>query len=233
MAVRKEGDTDASTQIAAISVKLGDSTMSISERLQQVHRSSTDAKDEASQMSREALMNYLVLTGGAATLLSKTPLSDYVPPLTSVNVSNVAGPGYRCYLGGAEVIRSYPVSTLAGGTAINITFSSFSGRMDYAVITDAQAVSGAQEIADYMSAAMDDLEAALHPEKPRAKKRAAPTGKKAAPTGKKAAPTGKKAASTRKKAAPTRKKAASTRKKAAPTRKKASPAKTSRRKKPA
>lgn len=167
MAVRQEDDTDASTQIAAISVKLGDSTMNIGERLQQVHISSRDAKDEAKQMSREALMNYLVLIGGAATLLSKSPLSDYVPPLTSVNVANVAGPGYRCYLGGAEMIRSYPVSTLAGGTAINVSFSSFSGRMDYAVITDALAVPGAQEIADFMTDAIDELEAAIiAPKKP-------------------------------------------------------------------
>jgi diacylglycerol O-acyltransferase len=187
MAVREEGDTDASTQIAAISIKLGDATMSISERLQQVHASSKDAKAEAKNMSREALINYLVLTGGAATLLAKTPLADYMPPLTSVNVSNVAGPRFRAYMGGAEMIRSYPVSTLAGGTAINITFSSFSGRMDYAVITDAQAIPGAQEIADYMSDAMDELEAVLRPKKTRAKKKAPPVKKKAPPAKKKAA----------------------------------------------
>jgi hypothetical protein len=148
-------------------------------------------------MSREALMNYLVLVGGAATLLQNSPVGDYVPPLTSVNVSNVAGPSYRCYLGGAEMIRSYPVSTLAGGTAINITFSSFSGRMDYAVISDAQAVPGAQEIADDMAQALDELEAAVMP----AGK--VPTQKPAKPAGKAVA--GKKAGSnkaTAKKAAP-------------------------------
>jgi diacylglycerol O-acyltransferase len=180
MAVRKEGDTDASTQIAAISVKLGESGIDIRGRLQQVHASSSDAKEEAKNMSREALMNYLVLIGGAADLLSKSPLSDYVPPLSSVNVSNVAGPAHRCYMGGAEIIRSYPVSTLAGGTAINITFSSFGGRMDYAVITDARAVPGAQEIADFMADAMEELEAATIPRvKPAARKKSA-RGKAAA-----------------------------------------------------
>ena len=100
MAVRKEGDTDASTQIAAISVKLGESGIDIRGRLQQVHASSSDAKEEAKNMSREALMNYLVLIGGAADLLSKSPLSDYVPPLSSVNVSNVAGPANPLLYGG-------------------------------------------------------------------------------------------------------------------------------------
>lgn len=163
MAVRAEGDTDASTQIAAISIKLGQPGTDIRTRLEQIRVSSQDAKEEARNMSREALMNYLVLMGGTADLLSKSPLADYVPPLASVNVSNVAGPRYRCYLSGAEMVRSYPVSTLAGGTAINITFTSVSGRMDYAVITDARSIPGAQEIADFMAEALNELEAVSAP----------------------------------------------------------------------
>ena len=46
MAVRSEGDTSASTQIAAISVKLGYAGMDIHKRLRQVHDSSKDAKDD-------------------------------------------------------------------------------------------------------------------------------------------------------------------------------------------
>ncbi|MEH6584803.1 MAG: WS/DGAT domain-containing protein, partial [Halioglobus sp.] len=80
-------------------------------------------------------------------------------PLTSVNVSNVAGPAYRCYHGGAEMVRSYPLSTLAGGTAINITFTSMCGRMDFAVIADAKAIPGTQEIADFILEALKELEA--------------------------------------------------------------------------
>lgn len=180
MAVREEGDTDASTQIAAISVKLGYAGMKIHQRLQQVHSSSRDAKDDAKDMSREALMNYLILLGGAATLAAKSPLGDYIPPLTSVNVSNVAGPNYRCYHGGAEMVRSYPLSTLAGGTAINITFTSFSGRMDFAVVSDAKAVPGAQEIADFMLDAMDELETVTVGKRKQAakKKSAGGTGKR-------------------------------------------------------
>ena len=132
--------------------------MDIHQRLRQVHDSSKDAKEDAREMSKEALMNYLVLLGGAATLFAKSPFRDYIPPLSSVNVSNVAGPNCRYFHGGAEMIRNYPLSTLAGGTAINITFTSFSGRMDFAVISDAKAIPGAQEIADFMLEAMDELE---------------------------------------------------------------------------
>ena len=132
-------------------------------------------------MSKEALMNYLVLLGGAATIFSKSPLGDYIPPLTSVNVSNVAGPNCRYYHGGAELVRSYPLSTLAGGTAINITFASLNGRMDFAVISDAKAIPGAQEIADFTLEAMDELQAAtVGVSKTRAKKKVTAAKKRSA-----------------------------------------------------
>ena len=161
MSIRAPGDTEASTQIAAISVKLGKPGSDLLSRVQQVHASSVDAKAEARRLSREALVNYLILVGGTADLLSKTALGPSLPPLTSVNVSNVVGPKRRCYLAGAELIRSYPVSTLAGGTAINITFNSFSDRMDYAVVSDAKAVPGAQQIADEILLALEKMEALL------------------------------------------------------------------------
>jgi diacylglycerol O-acyltransferase len=160
MSVRSKGDTSASTQIASITVKLGDPDINIHQRLKQIHESSRDAKEDARDMSKEALINYLILLGGAATIFSNTPLGDYIPPLTSVNVSNVAGPNCRYYHSGAEMVRSYSLSTLAGGTAINITFGSFNGKMDFAVITDAKAIPGAQDIADFMLEAMDELQTA-------------------------------------------------------------------------
>lgn len=163
MSIRKEGDTSASTQIAAISIKLGEPGSPIVERLRQVNASSCDAKEEARSMSREALVAYLLLTAGSADLLGKSPLGEYVPPVTNVNVSNVAGPAYRCFLGGAEMTASWPVSTLAGGTAINITFGSCTGRMDYAVISDAIAIPEPQDIADYIELALQELENALRP----------------------------------------------------------------------
>ncbi|MFK8050622.1 MAG: wax ester/triacylglycerol synthase family O-acyltransferase [Halioglobus sp.] len=184
MAVRKEGDTDASTQIAAIQVKLGDSSMSIRQRLDQVAASSRDAKEEASQMSREALMGYLVLLGGAATVASKSALSDYIPAISSVNVSNVAGPRHRCFLSGAEMVRSYPLSTLAGGSAINITLASLSGQMNFAVIADAKAVPDAQEIADFMLEALDELEMASNMKKKPPKIKRKSGGKKSRPKNK-------------------------------------------------
>lgn len=161
LATRDPNDTEAGTKIAAISVALGTPGIDIKGRLDDVHASSRDAKQDANQMSNTALMQYMLVMGGTAEIAQRLPIADYLRPSTNVNVSNVAGPPYRCYIGGAEVVGSYPVSTLAGGTAINITFASGSGRMDFAVIADAIAIPEPQRIADGILAALDELEAEL------------------------------------------------------------------------
>lgn len=157
MAVRAPGNTDASTQIAALAIKLGEPYADIETRLAQVRASSSDAKQDAQAMSREALMSYLVMAGGLAELLDRPPFNAYLPPLTNVNVSNVRGPTEPRYLSGAKLVRNIPLSTLAGGTAINITFFSMAGKMEFAIIADATAISDAQAIASGIETAFDEL----------------------------------------------------------------------------
>jgi diacylglycerol O-acyltransferase len=161
MSIRAAGDTSASTQIAAISVLLGTPGSDIRTRLAEVHASAAAAKTEARTVSRDGLVAWLALLGGTADLLGKSPLAAWLPPATNVNVSNVAGPEFPCYLGGAEMLASYPVSTLAGGTAINITFASACGRMDYAAITDAGAIPDPERITAFIAGALERLEHVL------------------------------------------------------------------------
>lgn len=71
MALRSAGDTDASTQIAAITVKLGDASMNIQQRLQQLHESSRDAKEDAKDMSKEAMDELEAATVGARKTRTK------------------------------------------------------------------------------------------------------------------------------------------------------------------
>lgn len=163
LGLRKEGDTSASTQIAALAIKLGEPGVDIGTRLSQVHESSVDAKQDAQSMSRQALITYLIMVGGLAELLDRPPFNEYLPPLTNVNVSNVAGPREDLYLSGAKLVKSIPLSTLAGGTAINITFFSIADRMEYAVLADAGAVPDAQQIADNIAAAFERLAAKSAP----------------------------------------------------------------------
>ena len=185
IALRREGDGASGNQIAALSVKLGEPGSDIVERLTQVHNSSADAKDDAKSVSREALMNYQLLVGGVAGLLGQTPFADKVPPLTNVNVSNVAGPRESFYLSGSKMVQTFPASVLAMGSAINITFGSMEDRMDFAIISDARTIPDAQKIADYITDEFNALHAKVNPGKkagaPRKAARKKATTKRATP----------------------------------------------------
>ncbi len=181
MAVRSRITDGAATQISAISVALGEPGTRIVPRLHQVHRSSMEAKNEAARLSPQAQMDYLLLLGGLTEAVNRTPLGGVLPPSTNVNVSNVVGPRQRCYFAGGEIVGSYPVSTLAGGTKINVTFNSYAGRMDFAAIADALSIPDPQRIADFMLEAMTELERQVgDADRPAARRRSAKTRKPAA-----------------------------------------------------
>lgn len=161
LSIRDPGDTESATKIAGLSVALGTPGNSIAGRLLEVHASSGDAKRDAAKMSSEALMQQMLMMGLAGGVIQKLPNIGTDQWMTNVNVSNVAGIPHRCYIAGAEIEHTYPVSTLAGGTAINITFGSESDRMDFAVITDFATVPDPQHIADLIIEALAELEQQL------------------------------------------------------------------------
>ena len=177
IALRREGDGASGNQIASLSVKLGEPGSDIVDRIMQVHRSSADAKTDAKSVSREALMNYQLVLGGLTALLGQGPLSGKVAPSSNVNVSNVAGPRESYYLSGCKMVRTFPVSVLALGSAINITFGSMEDRMDFAIISDARTIPDAQRIADLITEEFEQLKARVIPTGKAAAKKARPAKK--------------------------------------------------------
>ena len=107
MAVRRAGEESAGNQIVALTVMLGEPGCDIAARLDQVHASASDAKEDARSVSREALMGFQMMVGGVSELMGHTRWGDRVPPMTNVNVSNVAGPRRRFYLAGCRMVQTF------------------------------------------------------------------------------------------------------------------------------
>ena len=156
MSIRQESDGLEGNRFAALLVKLGEPQSPILERLKQVHHSSQDAKRDAKSVSREGLMSYQMAVLGVASLLAKSPLAATISPLSNINISNVPGPKGSYYLGRSKMVQAIPVSALAG-CAINITFGSIDGRMNFAIISDAEVVADAQQVADLIAGSFDLL----------------------------------------------------------------------------
>ena len=184
MSLRDADDDSANTQVATLLVELGQPGANLRERLQQVAKSASGSKADARKMSKEGLIDFVLLLGGAFELLQRTGLDRLVPQSYNVLVSNVPGPGTEdMYMLGSRLVASYPISTLTPGNNLNVTVLSHGNHLDFGLL----AARGTLPDIDYLVERMDHRFQALAREfgvtaegqtRRPAKKR--PAGKKAA-----------------------------------------------------
>jgi len=79
--------------------------------------------------------------------------------LITAVVSNVPGPSRRLALAGSPLVELLPLGPLAGNVRIGVTAASYDGRFRLAVVTDADHVIGAAEVADRIAGALEELDA--------------------------------------------------------------------------
>ena len=141
MSVRDEEDETATTQIATLLVEMGGPEMKLRQRLHKVASSAASSKYDAKAMSREALMDFVLMIGGAFEFLQRTGLETSVPPSYNVLVSNVPGAKSRnLYMDGSRLVASYPISTLTPGNNINVTVLSHGNSLDFGLLADHRAI---------------------------------------------------------------------------------------------
>ena len=118
-------------------VRLGQPGARITDRLQQVLKSSNAAKEEVRALSVEALMDFGVMFFALMEFLNRSKLDRLLAPSYNLIVSNVPGPGAeRMYLGGSLLEASYPISTLLPGVNLNATLLSHGNRLDFGLMGD-------------------------------------------------------------------------------------------------
>ncbi len=129
-------------------------------RLQQIHASTTQAKQEVAEVSAAAATNFAMMAQGLVAVLSRLQLTEYVPPPANVLISNVPGPRRTLYFGGARLLASYPLSVLTDGQALNITVVSYCDSIDFGLMACRNAVPDVEKIGDYLLDAVEELKQA-------------------------------------------------------------------------
>ncbi|HKJ35314.1 MAG TPA: wax ester/triacylglycerol synthase family O-acyltransferase [Solirubrobacterales bacterium] len=119
------------------------------------------AKDRHKAMPAELLQdvaNFIppAINARAARVALQLGTQQRMRPLYNLVISNVPGPPFPLYLGGAEVKANYPVSVIADGSGLNITVMSYRGSMDFGLIADRDQI---PEVWDLIGALERDLEA--------------------------------------------------------------------------
>jgi diacylglycerol O-acyltransferase len=70
-------------------------------------------------------------------LYSRTGLADRHRPAINAIVSNVIGPPFPIYLGGARAERLYPMGPVIEGAGVNLTVMSYDGHIDVGLLAAA------------------------------------------------------------------------------------------------
>lgn len=109
------------------------------EQLRLVHADTRDAKVVHGAIAADIIGDVTEVTPPAifnlaSRMYSRTGLADRVTPIHNLVISNVPGPPFPLYVGGAKLMSVYPFGPLVEGAGLNITVLSNMGNMDIGVI---------------------------------------------------------------------------------------------------
>ena len=97
------------------------------------------------------------MTARAARLYSRMKVADRHRPIYNLTISNVPGPQMPLYSLGARLVATYPMGPINEGAALNITVTSYLGRMMFGF-------HGCREVVDdpwFLAAAAEEAAAEL------------------------------------------------------------------------
>ena len=97
-----------------------------------------------------------VLAGGAR-LYGQLRLAERHPPIHNLVVSNVPGPQFPLYIGGARLVSLYPMGPIFDGAGLNVTVMSYLDRVDVGFMACREVVPDLWLLAGEIPAAMADL----------------------------------------------------------------------------
>ncbi|MBC5767736.1 wax ester/triacylglycerol synthase family O-acyltransferase [Ramlibacter albus] len=202
VSLREESNKELNNQASISVVQLGTNHANPLKRMQAIMESTAKVKQALAGLKSVLPTDYPSLlapwlVGGAGRIVLKTygreGITERLPAIANVAISNVPGPQVPLYLAGARMLTFHPLSIVMHGLALNITIQTYAGRVDFGLIADRKAVPQLQALADGLEAAFVEARGlfAAAPEtlaaKPAPRKRPAKVARKRAPAPRRAA----------------------------------------------
>ncbi len=171
VSTRVADDTDHTNKVATMGATLATDVDDPVERLRTIHASTQSAKilTEAIRARRIQSVGEVappLLLGLASRAAWATNITDRVPRVANVVVSNVPGPPFPIYSCGAQVSGIYAASVLLAFAGLNVTLFSYMDRVDFGLTSDPDLLDDPWEIADGIKHALAELMAAFDLGKP-------------------------------------------------------------------
>ena len=165
--VRREEDRgETGNKLSTMFVPLHTELEDPVECLRATVRDSDAAKREHAIVGGDTLLRLAELADPLATpfgtqLYSRTGLADRHRPAINAIVSNVVGPPFPIYLGGARAERLYPMGPVVEGAGVNLTVMSYDGHVDIGLLAAAVLVPDPWVVTRRLPRALEALAAAV------------------------------------------------------------------------
>ena len=151
-----------SNKVSSMFVQLPSQLDDPLERLEAIHQGTKGAKEEHNALGADTLLNWAEhatpnLFANAARLYSRMQLADRHRPIANLVISNVPGPDFPLYLGGAELECGFPLGPVMEGMGVNITIMSYRGIMYWGIISCPENMPRVWDLAADIPLALDEL----------------------------------------------------------------------------
>ncbi len=158
MSLRDESGGGGGNQVSAELIAMGAPEASLGERLRQINRATTNAKDKGRGMQTTSRQAYALLLFASQTMSDTLPWFGMVPSANLV-ISNMKGPTGQLYLAGAPLVAFLGLPILPPGAGLNITFASVNKDIGLAVGAAPEAVDDPFRLAQLIERAFHRLQA--------------------------------------------------------------------------
>lgn len=155
---------EVGTQVGAMFASLATDIASPGLRLLAINDSTKNAKEMQQALAAEKIMGLTeatppALISLAARMYTAAQLDRRTPPIMNLIISNVPGPPFPLYVGGAEVESLYPMGPLIYGTGVNVTVFSYREVIDFGFMVCRDVADG-WAIAEGVEIALEELRVA-------------------------------------------------------------------------
>ncbi len=131
------------------------------ERLDLIHRSMAEGKQQVASRGSGASLLLLMPTQALTVLLPKVRFAPKVRTGYNVPITNVPGPKTEMYWNGAHVEELCPVATIFNGLTLTVTVCSYADRVSFSYLTDPDVVPDIGSVLGLTERALTELEAAV------------------------------------------------------------------------
>ncbi len=152
--------SEGGNAVGSVMVKMGTDLHDPADRLTAINASMKDGKQALSSMTPAQILAMSAIGQVPAILTPMLRMQGFIRPPYNLIISNVPGPRTTHYWNGAALQGTYPLSIPINGMALNITCTSYDGKMCFGLTGCRRTVPHLQRLLTYLDDEVKALEKA-------------------------------------------------------------------------